>query len=151
VRLLAVILLLAAATPTMLAAFPSSAAAEATVYRADRPGFHLKVRIAGNVVRAYSVRVLTKCADGRTEISDEGLYGSGVAIPIRPGGFFRLREHSPFDYAFFDLRGRRSGGSITGEYRSWSQSVSEDEGFGPRCGTLTPRGRYVHFVARRVD
>jgi hypothetical protein len=135
----------------MLIAFPSSAAAEATVYRADRPGFHLKVRIAGNVVRAYSVRVLSRCSDGRTEITDEGLYGSGVAIPIRPGGFFRLREHSRYDYAFSDLRGRLRRGTITGEYRSWGQSVSEDEGFGPRCGTLTPRGQYVRFVARHVD
>jgi hypothetical protein len=150
VRQLAFFLVLSAAWPTTLVSFPSSANAEATVYRADRPGFHLKLRISENVVRGYSVRVLSKCSDGRTEITPESLSGSGVAIPIRPGGAFRIREDSPYEFAFSDLRGRRRGGTITGEYRSWSQSTSEDEGFGPRCGTLTPRGEYIRFVARRV-
>jgi len=109
--------------------------AELTVYRR-------------HIFRAY-VYAPGKCDNGETTAMGFGIRG-GSGLPLRgPRKRFNRTRIGRFDEVF---RGRVENEKIVGFFRSsFRKESQEDEGGAESlCGNGTPKGRWVHFVARLV-
>ena len=128
------------------------AQAPVTVYRASPPGLLVKLWVSGQKIIGSETGSRVKCEGGGSgagSISSRGW----KRFPIAPDGRFERQARESYegsgDY-FLALSGQVRPNRIVGEYRAWEERMGEEEFF-PRCGTVTPRGLDMHFVAHRVD
>lgn len=123
-----------------------------TLFVAERPDLHLKLLVGPRRIVETVAGSRVHCEGGSTE------QGS---ITSRPWGSFRIGRHGGFEKSsweayegdgdyFTGFRGRVRRNRIVGYYRAWEERTGEEEFF-PRCGTVSPRGEEMRFVAHRVE
>lgn len=124
-----------------------------TIFRASRPGLNVKLWVGRNHIVGYSLSSRVRCKGGSEE-QGSGAIAEGANIRIRRSGIFRYTESESYEGGgtyFTGLEGKVHQNTVTGFYRAWEERSGEEGDFPPRCGTLSPRGRPIHFVAHRVS
>jgi hypothetical protein len=124
-----------------------------TIFRASRPGLNVKLWVGKNRIVGYKLSSRVRCQGGSEE-QGSGTLAEGANIRIRRSGIFRYRELESDEGSgtyFTGLQGEVRQNTVTGFYRAWEERSGEEGEFFPRCGTLSPRGRPIHFVAQRVS
>lgn len=125
-----------------------------TPYRATHPG--LRVTLWVNPRRIVRTHVLARmrCGDGSMGWGGVEIHG-WTGFIVHRNGHFEFKESEGYEGSgnyFEQLSGRVHGNSIRGGYRAWEERLGEeDEGWLPRCGTVSPRSETMRFVARRVS
>lgn len=113
-----------------------------TVYELKQPGFKLEFSVDRRGHAKYSAWPLEKCRGGGHHTWRRG---SGPRRMIDPNGQFREEKRwNANGVLFLRLAGRVRANRIVGEYRGFESGPE-------RCGTWTPHGETIHFVARRVS
>ena len=140
-----------------LAAGPASAGHRAhgreTTFVVKRKDLGIAIVVRGRRIVATETGSVVHCGDGRRE------YGSITSqgwrrFPVSRSGRFKKSSMEGYeddgDY-FFELSGTVHRNRIVGHYRAWEERIGgEEEGWLPRCGTKSPRGEPIRFVARRA-
>lgn len=138
----------------LLATPPIASAADGTLFIAKRPGLLVRIRAEGPFIRSTVVNSRVHCADG-TVAGGSSLAASWFdAFRIGRKGQFEKGEWESWESTgtyFWRLSGLVRGNRIVGQYRAWEETLSlDEEGWLPRCGTRSPKGLPMRFVARRV-
>lgn len=141
-----------------LAAGPASARHKShgpvTTYAVKRKGLTIAIAVSGRRILATETGSVVHCGGGSVE------YGSITSqgwrrFPVGRSGHFKKATMEGYeddgDY-FLELSGTVHRNRIVGAYRAWEERLGgEEEGWLPRCGTKTPKGEPLAFVARRVS
>ncbi len=118
---------------------------------------HVKMVVRHHRLIYIQVQAVFRCAGGGTQ------FGLGITIHEK-GGIQKSGRYGRFYYhqqaeeegeglGELTLRGRIKGNKAIGTFRDWEEPEYEEPesgGFGPRCGTAEPKGRVMHFTARRT-
>lgn len=125
-----------------------------TIYVARRPGLFVKLWVGPRSIVGIRASSIVRCEDGSKERGSV-TSAEGAGFVVHRNGWFRHQELEGYEgsgFYFMALSGRVRRNRVTGEYRAWEERMGEeDEGWLPRCGTLTPQGLSMYFVARRVS
>lgn len=124
-----------------------------TIFRASRPGLNVKLWVGGRRIVGYDLSSRVRC-EGGSEEQGSGTIAEGAHIRIRQKGIFRYSKWESYEddgTYFIGLEGKVYRDAVRGFYRAWEERSGEEGEFPPRCGTLSPRGRPIHFVAHRVS
>jgi hypothetical protein len=130
----------------------SRAKAPLTRFVAHRKGLDVALLVGPHEIVASSTSSLVHCEGGgkeRGSVTDRGWKG----FRVRRDGEFHKASSEAFEGSgsyFMELRGRVHRNRVIGTYRSWEERLGEEEFF-PRCGTRSPRGEEMRFVAHRVE
>lgn len=114
------------------------------VYRAERAAISVILRREGRYLKGVRIEALFRCTDGRTATAGFAILG-GTGVPITLGGRFNMSRHNAHELRV--LKGRVEGDVIRGYFRAF-QDGSPERGFEPRCGTVVPNSKPIHFTAR---
>ena len=124
-----------------------------TIFRASRPGLNVKLWVARRSIVGYDLSSRVKC-EGGSEEQGSGAIAEGANIRIRQNGIFKYSNFESYEGGgsyFAGLEGKVHRNTVRGFYRAWEERGGEEGEFPPRCGTLSPRGRPIHFVAHRIS
>lgn len=124
-----------------------------TIFRASRPGLNVKLWVGKHRIVGYDLSSRVRC-EGGSEEQGSGTSRRGANIRIRRSGIFRYTELESYEDGgsyFTGLEGKVHQSTVRGFYRAWEERSGEEGEFPPKCGTLSPRGRPIHFVAHRVS
>lgn len=128
-----------------------------TTYRTKSPGVSIKLFVQRSRIVVMQTSALLSCAGGFKEPSSISV--SETRIRIKPSGHFKYRKTEAFEdsgWYFTALAGQVRSNTTKGFYTAWEERDEGeeeefgDDSFGPRCGTRSPRGRAIRFVAYRV-
>lgn len=150
---IAVALLMPSATPAARADHTLKESSRQTLFVAKRPGLLIKLWVGPKSILGSTTYSRLRCEGGFSAPGSVDTVEGYSNFPLRPGGFFQKRESESYEGAgsyFWALSGRVRPNRIIGSYTAWEELGGEEGDFPPRCGTLFPRGRPRHFVARRV-
>lgn len=125
-----------------------------TTYVVKRKDLRIAIAVSGRRILATETGSVVHCGGGGVE------YGSITSqgwndFPVKRSGRFKKATMEGYeddgDY-FTELSGTVHRNRIVGSYRAWEERIGgEEEGWLPRCGTKTPKGEPLSFVARRVS
>ena len=113
-------------------------------FHAERPAISVSLIREGRYLKSIRVEARARCTDGRRGRVFYGVTGSG-AIELTKNSRFNKTRMNAHEHRVF--KGRVDGDVIRGAFRGFSDGPAEN-GFEPRCGTGTPTGRLIYFVAR---
>jgi hypothetical protein len=125
------------------------------VYRVRRPSLRIKLVIQGHwiVYRSISAMVICERPPGRGRWRGWVGINTGERIRIERHGQFYFKLLGQMGASSDDLlSGRVEGNQVQGTFSEWTKSPGgSEEGDQLECGTGSPKGRAMHFTARRVS
>lgn len=136
---------------SLLLAPATHAATPLTIFKAHRPGLTVILWVAPHEIVHTRTSSMVYCGGGSKEqgsITSQGWSG----FTVHHNGEFSRQEMESYEGSgsyFTGLSGQVRGNTARGEYRAWESRLGE-EGWLPKCGTLSPRGLPMHFKAHRV-
>lgn len=133
---------------------PAAAQVGLTTFVAKRPGLLIRIKVLRHQIRFTELGATVVCAGtgpkpGYVDIREWGTFGFG----IKRSADFEKQEYEHFGGAeefFWRLEGEVRGNRIVGEYTAREERFKAGESL-PRCGTRSPKGLPLRFVAHRVS
>jgi len=117
------------------------------VFGGERKAIAVRVVVHGQRVARIEVTAVARCSDGMTRHDDfENPRGTGLYIDRH--GRFGYRNASP--QGFGSVSGRVMTQRAVGSFRGWFEVHGSSGMPTVRCGTASPRGESVRFIAKRL-
>jgi hypothetical protein len=123
-----------------------------TLFVAHRENLTVKLRIGPRRIAWTSSGSIVHCEGGRKEFGSISSQGWS-AFRVKANGEFQkslLESYEGSGSYFTALHGWVHRNRVVGYYRAWEERLGE-ETFYPRCGTGSPRGEDMRFIAHRVE
>lgn len=140
-----------------VALVPAPAASEQaglTTFVAKRAGLKIRLEIRRQQIRLTEMGASLVCEGNGTAAGDDGIRLWGTfGFGIKRSGHFQKQEYEHFGAAaeyFWRLEGVVRGNRIVGTYTAREERFRDGEAL-PPCGTRSPLGLPLRFVAHRVS
>lgn len=134
-------------------AAPAAAQAGLTTFIAKRPGLLIRIKVRRHQIVFTELGAFVICKRLGPEAGSINLNEWDNEFGVRHFGRFRKSEFESYEgsgFYFWRLEGKVRHNRIVGRYTAWEERLGEEEWL-PRCGTRSPKGLPMRFVAHRVS